>query len=266
MNSAFPVGTITYSSQYLRKRPDRNDSLNQSYGNSISKYPSVNEAVERFSASHPFLSNREPLEAIGVLNNIDYWIEEDDDDTMDDIFMAFSPGDENDYDDAFDFDDDITSVDDVFTALHEHKQGYQGVQESVTIEGVPAAPSRSNASNELPSYAQAMKLQPMFLDVDDFDLDDAISDDEHYYYTEAHDAISQDANHYYADAPALKNQETREVPAPEFREDKAFLHLSTLFILACVYMTYRIKKSSFRSKNTSRVVGYDHNMFQDNNV
>lgn len=249
MNSAFPVGTITYSSQYLRKRPERNDSAHQSYGNSISKYPSVNEAVERFSASHPFLRNREPLEAIEVLNNIDNWIEEDDDDTMDDIFMAFSPGDENDYDDAFDFDDDITSVDDVFTALHEHKQGYQGVQESVTIEGVPAAPSRSNTSNELPSYAQAIKVQPMFLDVDDFDLDDAISED-----------------YYYADSPALKNQETQEVPAPEFREDKAFLHLSTLFILGCIYMTYRIKKSSFRSKNTSRVVGYDHNMFQDNNV
>lgn len=255
MNSAFPVGTITYSSQYLRKRVDRNnDSVHQSSGNRISKYPSVNEAVERFSVSHPFLRNREPMEAIEVLNNIDNWIEEDDDDIMDDIFMAFAPGDENDYDDAFDFDDDITSVDDVFTALHEHKQGYQGVQESVTIEGVPDAPSRSNASNELPSYAQAIKMQPMFLDVDDFDLDDAISEDEHYYYTAAHDAISKD------------NQETQEVPSPEFREDKAFLHLSTLFILACIYMTYRIKKSSFRSKNTSRVVGYDHNMFQDENV
>lgn len=257
MNSAFPVGTITYSSQYLRKRADRNnDSVHQSSGNSISKYPSVNEAVERFSVSRPFLRNREPTEAIEALNNIDNWIEEDDDDTMDDIFMAFAPGDENDYDDAFDFDDDITSVDDVFTALHEHKQGYQGVQESVTIEGVPDAPSRSNASNELPSYAQAINMQPMFLDVDDFDLDNAISEDEHYYYTAAHDAISKD------------NQETQEVTSPEFREDKAFLHLSTLFILACIYMTYRIKKSSFRSKNTSRVVGYeyDHNMFQDENV
>ena len=73
MNSAFPVGTITYSSQYLRKRADRNEAVNESYGKSISKYPSVNEAVERFSASHPFLRNREPLEAIQMFRDDDYF-------------------------------------------------------------------------------------------------------------------------------------------------------------------------------------------------